>query len=127
MVNIFIPARISSYIRFKVCDEITDPIPNLNRGTVVFGNGLAGNVITYPGWDKKKKWNHVSKKAPHANPIDMEQVSDNLEVLSTQRNSMISPIVKFVIKLRFQREMGGNCRPNRWEDSNHMNQVERGL
>ena len=54
MVNIFIPARISSYIRFKVCDEITDPIPNLNRGTVVFGNGLAGNVITYPGWDKKK-------------------------------------------------------------------------
>ena len=49
---------MSNYIHYNVWDEITDPSPNLNGGTVEvlewmsnFIPHFQGHVITYPYWD----------------------------------------------------------------------------
>ena len=53
-----IPAWISNYIHYKVCDEITYPYPNFNGATIEvwewisnFITHFIGHMITYLCWD----------------------------------------------------------------------------
>ena len=64
-----IPAWISGYTHYKVCNEITYPFPDFNRCTVEVWEWISNfiphftlHVITYPCWDLQ--FIYVSKRDP---------------------------------------------------------------